>query len=259
MILKAKTAAKQYWFLYTLTLSICTGLKYLSRSNHCNAYQWILAPTVRWVSILCGISFEYLPHSGYANHPHRFLIAPPCSGVRFMTIVFLMLIFSFLHQLKSKKAGCVWFFFSAAFSYGSTVFVNGIRIAAAIYLPGFLETAGLLKGWLNPDRLHTLIGTVVYFSALCLIYPLTFGLLKDKFLQEGQQPPENTGKSKNRLFAPAFWYLLVVLALPFFTRLTGNNWDGFGSYAVLIIGACTAITGVAFLVRRLRHAKNIEF
>lgn len=247
MISKIKTAAKQYWLLYTLTLCICAGLKYLSRSSNCDIYQWILAPTARWVSILCGISFEYLPYTGYVNHPHQFLIAPPCSGIRFMTIVFLMLIFSFLHQLQSKKAGCVWFFFSAAFSYGSTVFINGIRIAAAIYLPDFLASAGLLKGWLNPDRLHTLIGTVVYFSALCLIYPLAFGLLKDKC------------NPKSRLFAPVFWYLLVVLALPFFTRLLGNNWDGFGSYAVLIIGVCTVVTGIAFLVRRLRHTRSIKF
>lgn len=252
MISKIKIAAKQYWFLYVSTLSICVGLKYLSRVSDCDVYQWILTPTVRWVSILCGISFEYLPHSGYVNHFHQFLIAPPCAGLKFMTIVFLMLIFSFLHQIRSKKAGWVWFFFSAAFTYGSTVLINGIRISAAIYLPGLLEDAGLLKGWLNPDRLHTLIGTIVYFSALCLIYPLASGLCKDKFGQWGQTSPETAHASGFRPFAPVFWYLLVVLAVPFFTRLFRNDWSGFGSYTILVIGVCTVVTGATCLIRRFQ-------
>ena len=56
-----------------------------------------------------------------------------------MMILFIMLIFSFLHRIAPKKNGYLWFVFCLAFSYTATVFVNGVRIIVSIYLPPFLE------------------------------------------------------------------------------------------------------------------------
>ena len=181
--LKIQTFIRKYWFLYLLTILITFTLKLCCKITDSDALTWILAPTTRWASILGNIPFEYLPHQGYVNHFYRFLIAPSCSGIRFMTITFLMLVFSFLYQISSMKAGYLWFAFSAVFSYCTTILVNGIRIVVSIYLPIPLGQMGILNGWLNPDRLHTLIGTVIYFSSLCVIYPSASLICRRGFLR----------------------------------------------------------------------------
>lgn len=246
---QAKTAVKKYWFLYLLTLGILAALKYAGRITDSNALTWILTPTTRWVSILSGIPFEYLPHAGYVNHFYQFLIAPPCSGIRFMLITFLMLVFSFLYQMKGTRAGYLWFLFCAAFSYVSTIFVNGIRITASIYLPSLLESLGLMKGWLTPDRLHTLIGTLIYFTSLCLIYPLAASLCRHNFMQIKKGHAAPPSPSSLKLLIPAFWYLLIVLALPFAARIYRNDWNGFAQYTAIIL--CVCLTVIALL--RLTH------
>lgn len=252
--LSITTAVKKNWMFYLLTILFAMAMRYFSRLTDTDALLWILSPTTRWAGILGGISFEYLPHMGYVNHLYRFLIAPSCSGIRFMMITFLMLIFSFIHRFSLSRAKVFWFGISAVFSYLYTIFVNGIRIAAAIYLPIPLEKAGLLTGLLNPDRLHTLIGTVVYFSSLCVFYPLAsclcqylFALLSDKCADSFSSASE----PESRLLIPAFWYLLAVLVIPFAGRVIRNDWEGFVPYMLLISGSCIIILAVSLLIRRL--------
>ena len=172
-MLMRKTSLQKYWPLYLLTTAVAFILRYFSKATDSDVINWMLAPTVRWVSILSGITFEYLPHQGYASHAYYFLVAPSCAGIRFMMIAFLMLMFSSLHRIEKKKSGYLWFCFSIIFSYLATILVNSIRITASIHLPFLLKRAGLLDGWLTPDRLHTLTGTIVYFSSLCVIYLLS--------------------------------------------------------------------------------------
>lgn len=239
-----KALIQKYWPLYLLTIMITLAMKFFCQITDSDMLTWILTPTTRWAGVLGSISFEYLPHQGYVNHFHRFLIAPSCSGIRFMMITFLMLTFSFLYQIKSTRTGYLWFIFSAVFSYFSTILVNGIRIVLAIYLPVPLEQAGLLNGWLNPDRLHTLIGTAVYFSSLCVIYPTASFICQHGFMRlsaELKEAASDYFRHGFRLLIPAFWYLSAVLALPLLKRMILNDWIGFGTYAVLILGTCMAI------------------
>lgn len=239
------TIIKKYLPLYLLTIIIAFVMKNISRISDSDSLRWILTPTVRWVSILSGIRFEYIPHMGYINHFYKFLIAPACSGSRFMLIIFLMLIFSFLYQIKSTRAGYLWFGFSIVFSYVFTIFVNGIRITASIYLPIILENLELMNGWLNPDRLHTIIGTTTYFSFMCAIYPLVGIICRRVFLKSSQElsttQQNNAPKHSWKLIIPAFWYLLTVLVIPFVGRVYRNDWEGFGQYATLIVGVCLVI------------------
>lgn len=230
--------------LYLLTILICLAMRAFSHATDSDALLWILAPTTRWAGILGVIPFEYLPHAGYVNHYYRFLIAPSCSGIRFMSIVFLMLIFSFVHRIPSAPSKCLWFGGSAVFAYLSTIFVNGIRIVTAIYLPIPLEKAGLLNGGLNPDRLHTLIGTVVYFSSLCVIYPAASFLFQHRFLKPDEYAISTFTASRygKRLLIPAFWYLSAIIIIPFCGRILKSNWEGFASYSILVIGACIAVS-----------------
>ncbi|MCM1124057.1 MAG: exosortase K [Eubacterium sp.] len=207
-------------------------MNYFCRTSDSDALTWILTPTTRWVSVLSGISFEYLPHQGYVNHFHQFLIAAPCAGSRFLLLTFLMLVFSFPVLDLCKKY--LWFGFSMVFAYVSTIFVNGIRITVSIYLPVILEKNGFLNGWLTHDRLHTLIGTVSYFTFLCVIYWMASVIRSYVFDQMAR-------KAGWKVIVPAFWYLLIVLALPFAKRLYHNEWDGFGQYAAVVVGVCVSV------------------
>lgn len=253
-----------YLPLYLLAAAIAVLMKYFCRINDSDALIWMLAPTARWVSILSGIPFEYLPHMGYINHFHQFLIAPACSGNRFLLLTFLMLVFSFLKpdpasaDSKSIRKGYLWFAFSIFFSYISTIFVNGIRITASIYLPIVLEDWGLIRGWLTSDRLHTIIGTTVYFSFLCAIYPIAAFICRRGFLRMGKEAgtlPDTCAspflQSVIPFIIPAFWYLLMVLVIPFLGRLCRNEWDGFGQYVILILGVCLAVTTILRLLHLL--------
>lgn len=134
-------------------------------------------------------------------------------------------------------------------SYISTIFVNGIRITVSIYLPAILERKGLMSGWLTPDRLHTLIGTVAYFTFLCVIYLLAAAIRRRVF---GKIMNYFTGRV--RMLVPVFWYLLIVLVLPFVKRMYHNEWDGFGQYAAVVIGVCVGVCAAAEIARKIRHS-----
>lgn len=148
---------------------------------------WILSPTARWVSILSGIPFIYESNTGYVNHSLRYIIAPSCSGVQFMLITIATLIFSFVHRMnltqersQSKeipdihgiKKGVCWTLTSILASYLLTIFVNGLRIILSIYIPVYFRERDLYGSFLTPEKLHTIIGTVVYFISLLTIYHL---------------------------------------------------------------------------------------
>lgn len=231
-----KTKICNDWPFYLAVVVVTLVMRYFSRVSDTDYLRWILEPTARWAGILGGISFEYLPHQGYVNHGYQFLIAASCAGIRFMLLTFLMLVFMPVHEESCQRGmrsrhGC--FAISLIFAYFFTIFVNGIRIVLAIRLPILLDKLHLAAGWLTPDRLHTLIGTVTYFTALCVLYlsvaPTT---------------------ERNRLSVPIFWYLLIVLALPFVKRVWYREWTGFGEYAVVIIGACMAVCMVFAGMRR---------
>lgn len=254
-----KNTLKKYWMIYLLTLLIAAVIKYFCRTTDSDALKWILTPTARWASTLSGISFEYLSHMGYVNHYHKFLFAPACSGIRFMLLTFLMCIFSFLYQIEDIRKGYLWFVFSIVFAYVSTIFVNGVRIIASIYVPIRLEDWALMDEWLNQDRLHTIIGTTVYFSSLFIIYLLAAFICKRMFMQvthhNTNQSEDNTLEDFRKLraiIAPLFWYLSMVLVLPLVKRFYLNDWSGFGQYTTLIMCTCSSVMFIILMRHLIR-------
>lgn len=252
-----KTIIRTYWPLFAITGVICLVMNHFCQTDDSDALTWILTPTARWVSVLSGIPFEYVPHQGYINHFYRFLIAPSCSGSRFMLLAFLMLVLSFPPSIvkctdrKYVQREYLWFGLSIAAAYTSTIFINGIRIVISIYLPDILENTGHMGGWLTPDSLHTLIGTASYFTFLCVLYLLAALVHRRIFLLPDAVPstPLISGISacfagKGKLLVPAFWYLLIVLALPFIKRMYHGKMEGFGQYATAIFLGCLGGYGI---------------
>lgn len=262
---------RENFIFYLVGLLIVLGLKCYYRQADCDSLLWILAPTARWVEMLSGIPFTYISGAGYVNHGLRMVIAASCSGVRFMIIIFVMLVFSFVHMVAASdrtsvsgvsrhgascpEASCPdicaaakfgsihkwvrgfgWIAASAFFSWLLTVFVNGLRIILAVYLPIHLEDAGLMGGMLTQDRLHTLIGVVVYFTALLVIYRLA-----GWFVQGTVRPAHSPLSLLRKCAFPVFWYLAFTLGLPLLNRVGRAGSGEFAEFAALVTVGCGLI------------------
>lgn len=240
------------------------GMKYYYSQADCDSLQWILGPTVWWVQLLSRIPFSYLPGTGYVNHSLRLLIAPSCSGVRFMTILFATLVFSFTPAIASTRTGMAsdasllpcpwvkgfsWIAASGALSWLFTVIVNGLRIITAIYLPMYLESAGLMSGILTQDRLHTLIGVVIYFIALLTIYRLV-----GWFVQK-RRGPAHLPTLLRKCAPPVFWYFTFTLGLPLLNRAGRSGAGEFTEFALLVSGGCALILLPYVIILLLRKQK----
>ena len=282
----------QNFIFYLMGILVVLGAKYYYSQADCDSLLWILAPTTHWVELLSGIPFTYISGTGYVNHSLRLLIAPACSGVRFMIITFATLVFSFVHSIASLQGfpaskaslrivkGLGWIAVSIFFSWIFTVFVNGLRIITAIYLPQYLDRAGLMGGLLTPDRLHTMIGVVVYFIALLTIYRLVGYLIsmltgisgqpektdlaeqsQDTCSSQGAAGSQEVGKQQcprtfvRKCMSPIFWYFFMTLGLPFLNRAYLKSPAEFTELAILIVCCATLVLLPYYLLSLLRSRK----
>lgn len=251
---RIKDFVKQNFFFYLLGFVVILGIKYFYCKAGSDALIWILAPTTKWVSILSGIPFSYESGLGYVNHNLRYVIAPSCSGVQFMLILMATLMFSFVHRTGNGRF--LWTLGSIMVSYPLTVFINGLRIIMAIYLPLFLEGSNFHSVLLTPDRLHTLIGTVVYFVSLLTIHRLVDVV----FLRISESAANAQTSIIPKFLAPLFWYFFIVLGIPFLNSAVQKRPEQFFEYALLIISACGLIIGVyscVSLIKKLGSSRAL--
>lgn len=253
-IRKAANFTRKNFLFYLIGFLIIFGMKYFYSKAGSDDLRWILAPTARWVEILSGIPFEYEQGAGYANQDLRMLIAPSCSGVQFMTITIAMLIFSFVHKAaggaRARRRLC-WIFASVLLSYLLTIFINGLRIIAAIYLPLFLDWTRLRDSFLTAGKLHTLIGVIVYFASLLTVYRLADCLFRKG---EAKRPGRIWKQFLRKCAPPAFWYFAIVLGIPFLNRAYRKRGEAFLEYTALVASCCGAILFLyclALLIRKL--------
>ena len=257
MFQKEYDLVRQNFIFYLTGILVVLGIKYYYSQADCDSLLWILGPTTHWVEFLSKIPFTYISGTGYVNHSLRLLIAPSCSGVQFMIITAATLIFSFVHIIASPQdhkmlnsfaktmRGFGWIIASLFISWLFTVLVNGLRIIVAIYLPLYLDRAGLMKGLLTPDRLHTMIGVVVYLIALLTIYRLAGYLIcKIADCAARSQFPMTFAR---KCLQPAFWYFFVTLGLPFLNKAYQKDAAQFTEFAVLIM-FCTAMILLPYLL-----------
>lgn len=222
---KLHTFIKNNWFFYLTGFLLLLGMKYFYSRTNVNHLTWLLAPTARWVQALSGIPFHFVPYEGYVNHTYQFVIARSCCGMQFMIITIATLLFPFIPQMDTTQKKIRWMISILPVSYILTILVNIIRILLSIYLPVIMQKS-LSGSFLTPARLHTLIGTFVYFTSLFLIYHLA-GLL--------------SRRSFPKILPPVFFYLALVLGVPLLNRSWQNGEKQFAEYAFLVISVCFAV------------------
>lgn len=240
-------AYRRYGLCYLMGAFGALWLKvYYSRAKS-DELLWILAPTVGWVRMLSGMIFEYVPKIGYINHLHRLVIAPSCSGVQFLLIVFLMLVFSFSHRMGTARKGMVWTFYAAVLAYLYTIWVNGVRITLSVYIPEWLQKIHISIEGSMQEQFHTILGTMVYFVFLLFGY-----WLADRGSEKVARlffVEQKKTKIYHGFLSPVFWYLFIVLGVPFLNGAYMENQNGFLKYAYLVIGVCALVLGIWWLLR----------
>ncbi len=255
------------YLLYFISASLIIAIKYWYARADSSDLEWILLPTARWAEFLSGIPFERAPQIGYVNHSLRFIIAPSCSGVQFMIIAFAALCFPFLHKTESVKKGFCLIPSALAAAFLYTVAANGFRIVLSICLPPLLMDI-LRKtpcgNYFSAERLHTLIGTAVYFTALLLLYrgaEILFRIARRKAdtpKDSGRLLPGCTAGMRQtglflRYLPPVLCYFSVTLGIPFLCRIYRNNWTHFPDYAALVTAICLTVLlcfGLSDTIRR---------
>lgn len=256
-----KTILKTCGLYYLIGATWILGTKYFYSQAGSDDLLWILTPTAWWVRVLGRLPFEYQPDLGYVNHALRFVIAASCSGVQFMMIQGAMLLFSFVHRMKTYVGRVGWLLLSLSASYVITILVNGLRILLAIYLPPWFTEARLWNKYMTPERLHSMIGVVVYFSALLVVYGVVNKLFvaADRQISDSKKDadfsppmPHSFIPSIIKYASPLFWYLFIVLGIPFLNGASHENRQGFWEYTLLIVAVCGAVTVVFETVRKLR-------
>ena len=233
---------------YLASVVLLLGIKYFYATADSDQLLWILAPTAWWIGILSGIPFEYVSPIGFINHSFQFILAPSCSGVRFMIICAAMLIFSFLHRMKTHWKRFLWLTGSLALSYLFTILVNGFRVLISIWLPLFPFKSGAfrtLNQWLTAENLHTMIGTIIYFTSLLALYATTEACLK--------KTSDSIPRSARWWWLPAFWYFAILLGIPLLNRPYKASSPAFLHYAGLTALPCMIILGTVGLIWLFFH------
>ena len=259
----AKAILRQNGIFYLTGMLIILGIKLFYSKASVPDLKWILAPTSLWVRILSGIPFDYEPGSGYVSHSFRFIIAPSCSGVQFMLIAAATLLYSFVHRMPTRKKGICWTILSFLISYIYTILVNGLRIVLSIYLPLALPQNMWDNGWMTAERLHTITGAVVYFTALFILYRpagnlavLIAGKPEEIQTETGrtEAPVRQTGRFSSPILGtlrkclpPVFWYFAIALGIPFLNGAYAGNERNFTEYTLTLGTVCLILILLACL------------
>ena len=246
---KAKTFLFENGIFYALGLIIAVGLKYYYSGASSDDLQWILVPTSRLVEFLSGIHFERELHSGLVSHSHRFILAPSCAGINFLTIAFSTFFFSFAYRLKGIDRKLLWLGISLGITYLLTLAANALRVIAAIYL----LRADIYGRWLTPERVHRIEGTLVYFLFLLIAFITAERILNHFVLERPGEARDIAIRRKSlrhMIFVcliPFFCYSFVALGIPFLNQAHRQNGTKFVEHSLWFISSCLAILFLLFL------------
>lgn len=243
---KVKSFITQYGVFYAISFIIAFALKYHYSKANSDNLDWVLAPTAWWVQILCGIPFEKERNVGYVNHDNQFIIAPACAGINFMIIAFSTLIFSFIHHMSTVKSRLLWRVACLGIVYPYTIVVNSLRIIPSI----FLLQLDIYNGWITPERVHTIEGTIVYFASLLILYFIADGALKHFAPVYGKSRHTINASIKMlyKYIIPVLIYFAITLGIPFLNGAYRNNRTNFMEHVVVVTVVCSIIILLLCLV-----------
>jgi exosortase K len=249
---QSKSFIMQNGIFLLMALLIAAGLKYHYSQARSDDLIWILGPTAGLVEHISGIQFEKEAYTGFVNHTHQIIIAPACAGVNFLIIAFCMAMFSAVHHIEHKRRKFLWLAASVVSAYLLTIFVNAIRIILSIYF----YDADIYGGWITPQRVHRLEGTLIYFFFLCLFYriikkSLNHYVSRTTGARKGGFPGAFTRLQYFRWacagLIPMFWYGLITIVVPLLNAAYRQNGARFAEHSWMVICGCLMVVAAGFL------------
>ncbi|HET6420047.1 MAG TPA: VIT domain-containing protein [Geobacteraceae bacterium] len=128
---------------------------------------------------------------------------------------------------------------SIAAAYLVTLCANTFRIIISIYLYG----APIYDGWVTPERVHCLAGTVVYVTFLMLTF-FAVELFMRRCKRPGTHGPLGVRSGATdfsylhrTLPVPFAWYALVTVLVPLLNGAAGRSGSRFAEHAALVTAA----------------------
>jgi exosortase K len=225
---------------YLLAIALMLTLKSHYSTATAEQLRWMLDPVAWLVRLGDGQIYQLEPDAGYVRWDRRITIAPACAGVNYLIMVFGLTVAAFLHRWPTTPGRAAWLLLAGLGAYSLTVAVNAIRILAAIAL----YDHQIAWGWLTPQRLHLLAGTVIYFTALILYYRGLHRIIA-----------RNHGDNERRAWSPPdwlpwAWYLTGAIAVPALHLLfQGRPWPGL-EYALAVVASSAVVWFLCYKLAR---------
>lgn len=249
MLSKVKVLVFENGIFYALGLIIALGLKHYYSGASSDNLHWIMVPTSCLVEWLSGIHFERELHVGLVTHSHRFILAPSCAGINFLTIAFSTFFFSFAYRLKGIERKLLWLGISLGITYPFTLGANALRVIVAIYL----LRADIYGGWLTPERVHRIEGTLIYFLFLLFAFIAAERIVNHFVLERSGEAENQTIRRKSFqhliyvCLIPFFCYSFVTLGIPLLNLAHKQNRTKFMEHSLWVVSSCLTILLLLFL------------
>lgn len=229
-----------YWLCVGI---VAIALKFHYSRAEIDELQWVLAPTTRLVSLFRGVEFVWNADVGYIATGHNVIVTAACAGVNFVVISFCMPAINFVGRARTWQGKLALLLGSALAAYGFTLVVNACRIALTLRI----AEAPMMTGW-SPESIHRFEGVMVYFTALVLLYVTAESLYQCWNLPRSDAP----GGAPSRrltLSVPLFWYLLIVVGIPFLRLPYHGDAAHFLQHAAIVLAITGAIVLAIALLR----------
>lgn len=223
-----------------LALSLAALIKHYFSQAGADDLDWVLGPSCALVSWVGGIALSHEPGAGYITHEYHMVVGPACAGVNFFIIAILALYFSFQQRFANAARKSLWLAQSVALAYAATIASNGLRILGAAHLYS-LDVHG---GYWNPERLHRMLGTVIYSASL-------FALCAVVGRFAGGKAAAREHSLWTRL-VPLGSYIGVAVGVPLLNRAYVHNPGRFLEHALVVVVTCGAVAGFASLAKFAR-------
>lgn len=237
-----------------LVLVFAFAAKAFYRSADHESLEWLLAPTAFLVEGISGIAFDNEPGLGWVNGNYGVAIAPSCSGMNYLIILFCMSSLSAVVRLRSLKSLACWLVFSVLTSYGFTLIVNSLRIWLAIVL----YDVDIYSTSLSVESVHRLAGVLIYYSFMVFYY-LAVSFILNLIVGGGQRQATRSCclRQATGLMWPLGCYLFFTVVMPYLRGAVSSQ--HFPEHVQVVVGTSAGLTiflglgvGLCFvLVKRL--------
>jgi exosortase K len=154
-----------------LTLAIAALVVWSLKRHYADARAddlwWILTPSATIVGLVTDTAFVAVPGEGYLSRERRFAIEKSCAGVNFMIAAFAVMMCAVWRRVRSIGSAAGIVLVSLIVSYVTAVLTNAVRISIAMRF-----AADPIGSTVTGAEAHRVIGIVVYFTGLMLLYAI---------------------------------------------------------------------------------------